>query len=39
MPSNKNPRKKFKNTLKVSTNYFKRAKGEGYMMLNKEEDF
>jgi hypothetical protein len=36
MPSNKNPRRKFKNTLNVSTNYFKRA---GYKTLSREEDF
>jgi len=36
MPSNKNPRREFKNTLNVLTNYFK---GVGYKTLNREEDF
>jgi hypothetical protein len=36
MPSNKNPRKEFKNTLNVSTNCFKGAR---YKMLSRKEDF
>jgi hypothetical protein len=36
MPSNKNPRKEFKNILNVSTNCFKRA---GYKMPSKKGDF
>jgi hypothetical protein len=35
MPSNKNPRKKFKNILNILTDYFKGAR---YKMLSKEED-
>jgi hypothetical protein len=36
MPSNRNPRKEFRNTLNVLINCFK---GAGYKMLNKKEDF
>jgi hypothetical protein len=36
MPLNKNLRRKFKNTLNVSTNCFK---GAGYKMLSRKEDF
>jgi hypothetical protein len=36
MPSNKNPRRKFRNILNISTNYFK---GVGYKTLIIKEDF
>jgi len=36
MPLNKNPRRKFKNTLNVLTNCFK---GAGYKTLSRREDF
>jgi hypothetical protein len=36
MPSNRNPRREFKNTLNVLTNHFK---GAGYKTPSKKEDF
>jgi hypothetical protein len=36
MPSNKNPRREFKNTFNILINCFK---GAAYKTLNREEDF